>query len=95
MIDDEKNLNLGDESIDIKIDTIDKLSFMIDSIPHLIRYAHKCVQSDYGNDEDGYSRERELDLYNWMVRLEASLKNKYHGEWSKKANPTEFRHSEV
>ena len=56
-LEEEHNLQLGDQSLEIKIDTTDKLGFIVDSMPHLVRHAHKCVQNSPSGD---YSCEREL-----------------------------------
>ena len=66
-LDEKHNLKLGKESIVIKIDTTDKLGFMLDSMPHLVRHAHKCVQNNSAvmrEPIDDYSCERELEIYN-------------------------------
>ena len=73
----EHNLQLGDQSLEIKIDTTDKLGFIVDSMPHLVRHAHKCVQN---SSSDDYSCERELAIYNWMVRLEQLLRKEYDNQ---------------
>ena len=79
-LDEKNNLKLGKESIVIKIDTTDKLGFMVDSMPHLVRHAHKCVQNNSAATRqpmDDYSCERELEIYNWMVRMQQSLQQQY------------------
>ena len=76
-LEEEHNLQLGDQSLEIKIDTTDKLGFIVDSMPHLIRHAHKCVQN---SSPDDYSCERELAIYNWMVRLEQLLRKEYDNQ---------------
>jgi hypothetical protein len=76
-LEEEHNLQLGDQSLEIKIDTTDKLGFIVDSMPHLIRHAHKCVQN---SSPDDYSCERELVIYNWMVRLEQLLRKEYDNQ---------------
>jgi len=73
-LEENHNLKLGDESVNIKIDTTDKLGFIVDSMPHLVRHAHKCVLN---SNPDDYSCERELAVYNWMVRLEQFLRKQY------------------
>lgn len=75
----EHNLQLGDQSLEIKIDTTDKLGFIVDSMPHLVRHAHKCVQN---SSPDDYSCERELAIYSWMVRLEQLLRKEYENQVS-------------
>ena len=77
LLEEEHNLQLGDQSLEIKIDTTDKLGFIVDSLPHLIRHAHKCVQNI---SPDDYSCERELAIYNWMVRLEQLLRKEYDNQ---------------
>ena len=76
-LEEEHNLQLGDQSLEIKIDTTDKLGFIVDSMPHLVRHAHKCVQNSPSGD---YSCERELAIYNWMVRLEQLLRKEYDNQ---------------
>ena len=76
-LEEEHNLQLGDQSLEIKIDTTDKLGFIVDSMPHLVRHAHKCVQN---SSSDDYSCERELAIYNWMVRLEQLLRKEYDNQ---------------
>ena len=77
LLEEEHNLQLGDQSLEIKIDTTDKLGFIVDSMPHLVRHAHKCVQN---SSSDDYSCERELAIYNWMVRLEQLLRKEYDNQ---------------
>jgi len=76
-LEEKHNLQLGDQSLEIKIDTTDKLGFIVDSMPHLVRHAHKCVQN---SSPDDYSCERELAIYNWMVRLEQLLRKEYDNQ---------------
>ena len=76
-LEEEHNLQLGDQSLEIKIDTTDKLGFIVDSMPHLVRHAHKCVKN---SSSDDYSCERELAIYNWMVRLEQLLRKEYDNQ---------------
>ena len=78
-LEEKHNLQLGDQSLEIKIDTTDKLGFIVDSMPHLVRHAHKCVQN---SSPDDYSCERELAIYSWMVRLEQLLRKEYENQVS-------------